>query len=451
MSGPKVTTYRVSPRQQAMIRAQIRAEAERRAMEAARRQAEEEARRVERKLVAEYRGKLHEAATGIRGLRPIAESLGAPVNEILLHIPSSDLPERLQEILSAIDFAFDDIEGGAALGESGALRDTYEKAKLKTANIVAQYDDIRQEIAQYEEKLGEILSSKIDGLIQSTDEQEAHTMDDATRSALEELADLTGQRWVPQNLRNELSALQQRAEAMLPTAIRSFVELEVRPALKRCDQYKTLWEDCGKEYEELYSSYEALAALNGRSESIEMIPFSPEAVMELRKRVAVEEEYAQANAEKEYIASALDEVMEEMGYTVWGRRSVTKKSGKHFNKSLYQYKEGAAINVTSADDGQITMELGKMDTSDRLPSKGEAKELTYDMEMFCGDFSEIERRLADRGVDVGTRISLAPPVEAYAQIININDYEQIQEAPAVGAEERRTVTQKSKARAEDLH
>jgi len=49
------------------------------------------------------------------------------------------------------------------------------------------------------------------------------------------------------------------------------------------------------------------------------------------------------------------------------------------------------------------------------------------MSEFCGDFQEIEKRLKEKGVILANRISMLPPVEAYAQIINISEYEMTEE------------------------
>ena len=69
------------------------------------------------------------------------------------------------------------------------------------------------------------------------------------------------------------------------------------------------------------------------------------------------------------------------------------------------------------------MEIGGIDSKDRLPDANEKAALQKVMESFCGDFKEIEKRLIQRGVVLRTRLSMAPPEEAYAQIINYTDYE----------------------------
>jgi hypothetical protein len=69
------------------------------------------------------------------------------------------------------------------------------------------------------------------------------------------------------------------------------------------------------------------------------------------------------------------------------------------------------------------MELGGIDTEDRLPSAAEAALLCEDMKSFCSDFDEIEKRLAIKGVSVASRIAKLPPSADHATIINISGYE----------------------------
>ena len=136
--------------------------------------------------------------------------------------------------------------------------------------------------------------------------------------------------------------------------------------------------------------------------------------------------------EQQLIADTVDEVMKEMGYDLIGRREVRKRSGKHFKNELFRFGEGTAVNVTYSPDGQISMELGGIAGEDRIPSEEETELLTKDMETFCGEFAEFERRMLERGVIVGNRVAMMPPAPEYASIININDYEK---EPGAEAEE----------------
>ncbi len=69
------------------------------------------------------------------------------------------------------------------------------------------------------------------------------------------------------------------------------------------------------------------------------------------------------------------------------------------------------------------MELGGLAREDRIPTVDESEVLTRDMESFCGEFREFERRMLEKGIVVGNRIALAPPAAEYASIINVNDYD----------------------------
>ena len=126
---------------------------------------------------------------------------------------------------------------------------------------------------------------------------------------------------------------------------------------------------------------------------------------------------------RSYIMDTVDDVMSEMGYEVIGSRDVTKKNGRSFHDELYSYSSGTAINVIYSSDGQITMELGGLSHDDDLPNQSETELLTEEMQTFCSSFSTIEKKLAERGVLVGTRIALAPPDAEYAMKINLNDYQ----------------------------
>ena len=53
------------------------------------------------------------------------------------------------------------------------------------------------------------------------------------------------------------------------------------------------------------------------------------------------------------------------------------------------------------------------------------------MEDFCTSFEEVEARLAARGVVLRQRIALQPPDAAYAQIINVQDYDAAQDVALI--------------------
>jgi K+/H+ antiporter YhaU regulatory subunit KhtT len=126
--------------------------------------------------------------------------------------------------------------------------------------------------------------------------------------------------------------------------------------------------------------------------------------------------------EQTYINDCVNEAMSEMGYDLIGNRSVTKRNGKQFKNELFSYSDGTAINVTYDSEGQIAIELGGVDKTDRIPTSDETEALCEDMESFCTDFKIFEEKLKSKGVSIKTRISMSPPTAEHATIINVEDY-----------------------------
>jgi len=151
-------------------------------------------------------------------------------------------------------------------------------------------------------------------------------------------------------------------------------------------------------------------------------PATEEGVASMRKAIRDMESELVLQEEQRHISEAMDDVMADMGYDLIGHREAAKKSGRPFRNKLYAFGEGTALSVTYSPDGQITMELGGIDTSDRVPSAQESSALQEDMEAFCGDFAAIEEKLRQKDVHMETRVSLAPVAAEHAKIININDY-----------------------------
>lgn len=224
--------------------------------------------------------------------------------------------------------------------------------------------------------------------------------------------------------------------------LKNFHALSIRPLIKSCNSYMAEYEQYHTEFEELYSEYNALCEL------YYYVPqeyvCSADAVEKLKEEINRINAVAAEDDEQAYISNCIDEVMEEMGYSVLGSRYVTKKNGRHFRNELYTYSEGTAVNVTYSSDGKIAMELGGIDTTDRLPDTDETKVLCDAMEDFCTDFKEIEKRLLQKGVVMADRISLLPPSADYAQIINTSDYRMEQQADRIQARKHQHTVQKNK-------
>ena len=174
------------------------------------------------------------------------------------------------------------------------------------------------------------------------------------------------------------------------------------------------------EFAEAVIRYQILCDMAGREDERDRTFTDKD---ELDKAAAEMEKIVVEQKEQAYIADCVDEVMADMGYDLIGRREVHKKSGRHFKNELYRFGEGTAVNITYSSEGQIAMELGGIAKEDRVPTPEETEVLTAEMESFCGEFAEFEKRMQEKGVIVGSRIALMPPAAEHAAIINVNDYE----------------------------
>lgn len=201
----------------------------------------------------------------------------------------------------------------------------------------------------------------------------------------------------------------------------TFDSVTVMGIFRKIDTYKHEEEQKEAEYTELAARYEALCVMAG--EAARHLPYSQSAVEAINTEVERLELLLVRQQTQAYISDCVDEVMADMGYNLIGSREVRKKSGKHFRNELFTFNEGTAVNVTFSPDGQISMELGGLAREDRVPTSEETEILTHDMETFCGEFAEFERRMLAKGVVVGSRIALSPPTAEYAAIINVNDYD----------------------------
>lgn len=250
--------------------------------------------------------------------------------------------------------------------------------------------------------------------------EEDHNFEDGKKSIRNELTELLKldlSKELVNEIKNAISNLDSITQA---GRLSTFDSITVKKIFRDLEAYQMECERKKAEFQEALLRYQMLCDMAGRTEERE-ITFAAEdaldeAITEMEKIVVKQKEQA-------YIADCVDEVMQDMGYDLIGRRQVRKKSGKQFKNELYQFGEGTAVNITYSPEGQISMELGGIAREDRIPTAEETDVLTRDMESFCSEFAEFERRMKEKGVIVGNRIALMPPTADYVAIINVSDYE----------------------------
>ena len=223
--------------------------------------------------------------------------------------------------------------------------------------------------------------------------------------------------------------------------LHSFDSVTVKNIFKKIDAYKHEFEKKQAEFNEAYSRYKMLCSM--AKEEANTYTYSEEAFAEMEEEIERLEIAIVRMQEQDYVSECVDQVMTEMGYDLIGSREVVKKkTGKRFRNELFTFNEGTAVNVTYSSDGQISMELGGIAREDRIPSQEETEMLTQDMQTFCGEFAEFERRLKAKGVVINRRIALSPPSAEYAAIINVSDYDV---AEGTQITEMKSVDRKKKA------
>lgn len=233
-----------------------------------------------------------------------------------------------------------------------------------------------------------------------------------------ELRIVSADSWCPIEFKNRIiSADDALSKISSQEALNVFQAITLEPLIKQIKIAQANAASERKEYDKLYEQFSALCGAAGILEPEKNI-----SLQQLKDKIAELEKQIVIQAQQSYISDCVNEAMVEMGYDIIGNRSVAKKSGKKFRNELYSYGDGTAVNVTYDSEGQIAMELGGLDRTDRLPTLDETNILCKEMESFCLDFKELEERIKAKGVVLKSRISMAPPSGEYAAIINISDY-----------------------------
>ena len=230
---------------------------------------------------------------------------------------------------------------------------------------------------------------------------------------LEELSGLP----LPAPMKQKLNNLTAEAARMTDSfSLKNYYQAIVAPFARECRKYAEI----RRRHDDLLIRCRILA----EACETEVLPaeVSEEGIVFLEEQIRMLTAQDLKRREKEYIDQTVDEVMREMGYELIGDRTSVKKSGKKTKHQLYSLKDGTAVDVTYGANGQISMELGGIDFTDRKPDAAESAQLVEDMRHFCTDYEKLSRRLAERGIRVKNQ-SLLPPTEEYAQIINAGDYQ----------------------------
>lgn len=398
MSGPKSSRYQLTPEQ---------------------RQALAEARRRELKrkrgllALSQHIKALNSALDALSVYCPKAELLAFRTGDDLSFTKGvADYTEKANAVIKACTLAPDATLEEVEKALSSAAP-TVEALKAREIELLALGETVSEAL---ERDVYDTLGKAAGESFASIDEKKAAT--ERRIAYRRELTMLERDVKLPIALLGEIrAALSSLSES---DDLKTFDAIVFTPLKKKIDRALMEYSEYEAEFLALRREYETLCAV------VELSPLptdcSKGGVEMLKRYIATLSHEIAYDDEESYIGDVLDQVMREMGYHVLADRTVDKKSGKRFSHELYSYRDGTVVNVTTASDGKITMELGKPDHVDRLPSESETEVLVQEMEAFCRDFAEIEDRLKARGVVVADRITMLPPTAEHAQIINVEDY-----------------------------
>ena len=403
MSGPKSARYTLTPEQRRILA-----------------EARERERKTKRELdkLQQHRGELatlkERLSTATTSIDMLVDRVGA----------GNEVQQSIRNSITQIETIIQESAGFSKQSGLESLQSFNIKAKTVgelARKIVAQYEIQSSEInaalsKNIEDSITEGMSIRIDDEIvkpQSHLESQKAKIKDVLREA--------NNSNISSDLQKEGIAILGRAQEITDDSfIDNYYAMTVLPYIKRCKAYEEQIKEYGEEFDELVSKHRYYSEYLGMP--VISFTFSMDTLNSLRHEVAELESQSAKIEEQQYISESLDQVMRDMGYNVVGSREVVKKSGRKFRNELYHFSEGSVVNVTYAANGQISMELGGVDTCDREPSEEESSVLCDEMVEFCDEFSEIERRLKEKGVVLMNRISMLPPAEEYAQIINVSDF-----------------------------
>ncbi len=426
MSGPKSSRYTLTPEQRRILAEQRKIERRKAVATEKIRKAQKQLLQIggmfnaEKQIASELSNRTGDD-NGMAALISELETLIAPIQPIVSRTNYEDV-NSVEETANAV---------------CSCLKEA-EKLATKITSIAADNEGILKA------NLFEAIDQGFSTSFADIKEIKIDTATTLRIEAAQRLAQISKIGFLPHEYKIEISrAITRLDEITDEIFLKTFVAVSVNPLIKKANHFIEEYRECQAEFDTLYTEYTALCELYYYV--AQEYVCSRASIQTLEAEISRIKKAVSEDDEQAYISDCLDEVMVEMGYSVLGSREVTKRNGKRFRNELYAYGDGTAVNITYSSDGKIAMELGGIDTSDRVPTAQETDKLCDSMEQFCDDFKEIEKRLLAKGVVLADRISLLPPDAEYAQIINTSDYAMETEADTIGIKKQRRSASKQKA------
>lgn len=440
MSGKKESDVRLNE--------QRRRENERRRQQELQRRRREEAERLRRE--AEKRRKEEERR------RKIAEAQSSLRSQIL----------SVQRMLTSISSATDKMKGYINSGKNIKNRDSYDNAInlcqqarqfLSSANASSEdlsklnrdkqtagklirgmqntADTVMGELNDNKQSYISLLTSQIESVLGTSGSNNSLSGSDTDQN----IAELEAQVYWLKKLEIEMENVplelaspeiaqkfsQKRAklaDGRDSGTIKRFVTDEIPRVKRKISEYQQQLQALTSEFNEVYINYALLCEETGTAK--ESFDLSSSGISSMKKACVLMNAKVMRQRENEEVFRIVQETMQELGYPLLAEKLVTESdsSSEGIRKLLLRYTEDTAVRVTVTTDGQVAMEVGLMDNEDRQPNADDISYLCDEMKHFCADYQQIESKLAEKGI-VFERKNYLPPEPAYAEIINVKEFD----------------------------
>lgn len=439
MSGPKASDYTLERRrQEALRRAQEaerkRREAIRRAQEEERRRKEEEQRRKEeiRRNAMSIAQNIETAVNAVKNAKSLMQkqmvrmaSMGIPVSKKVIEDIDNRLNQLKQTFADPTQLA--EKRGASAVTEcrfvcSSIIEDARNigsqagkmetQIQNKTANLVKNEQGRIRARAEREKKEKQDQLKKAELEKHRAAEQKALQEVEKIQSMFEKyshmlpLAEVKELEETYQKHLTEIIDSQSNFPEFLCTQLHNFLTIAEADLRKKA----SLWQ----EIVDLQTKYAALCDMLERP--VYDLPQDKQQLVAMCDQASKELEERETRLQVE---KALQECMEEMGYSLLGKRS---DSINDTTDSLYHMHGQTVLRVSHSRTGQIAMEIGLGETRHRVMQESEVSELVRDMGSFCGAYDEFKRRLRSKGIVEQEELFRFPASDEFAHTIDLSEF-----------------------------
>jgi hypothetical protein len=163
------------------------------------------------------------------------------------------------------------------------------------------------------------------------------------------------------------------------------------------------------------------------------LPSSIEALEQLAKEL---EGKARKREESKYIATAMHDVMCDVGYSVISSETLHRPKNET-ERRLFDFSDNSVLSVSTSDSGSIMFEVMGRKKGEALTAV-QRTAIRDDMGKFCPDYDVIKKKLREKGIELSNE-RLCMPDEKYVREIDVHEIhtEQTRRASKMGRREER--------------